>query len=120
VYFQNYNPPQTHLAPAETNPAFGAYELRGVGSDESGEGALETAAHFFNRFTSVLFAYYGYKKNKSFSDAAMWGIGAFFVQMPIYLVMKVGGEAVGGENVGTAATMVFPAVAAYYAFGKKD
>jgi hypothetical protein len=28
MYFQNYTPPQTHLAPAETNPAFGAYELQ--------------------------------------------------------------------------------------------
>jgi hypothetical protein len=120
MYFQNYTPPQTHLAPAETNPAFGAYELRGMGSDTSGAGALQQASVVFSYMSPIFFGYYGYKKNGSLGDAAMWGLGSIVLQVPASLVGLFVGALAGGDVGAALGVAAFPAVGAYYAFGKKD
>jgi hypothetical protein len=120
MYFQNYTPPQTHLAPAETNPAFGAYELQGLGSNSGQPSLLGSVANVAAWASPFMFGYYGYSKNGSAADAAMWGIGSLVLQLPASLLMALVGAVVGGEPGAQLGTMVFPAVGAYYAFGKKD
>lgn len=120
MYFQNYTPPQTHLAPAETNPAFGAYELQGVGADQQAKtGPLQMVAGVANYASPFFFGYYGYQKDKSWGTAAMYFFGSAVLQIPATLIGVLAGAVVGGIPGGSVGSMIFPAVGAYYAFGKK-
>jgi hypothetical protein len=127
MYFQNYTPPQTHLAPAETNPAFGAYELRGVDGvvDEAAMG-VATSVIGLGVVAAPLMIGWGVHKR---GHGAGWTIaamaGAYFLGIvPVAIGGLVGYYVVGGisgsktvaEVAGAAGVAAFPAAAAYYAF----
>jgi hypothetical protein len=86
MYFQNYTPPQTHLAPAETNPAFGAYELQGMGANDESS-AIGAVAGLALAATPLMVGYGVYKRGHGLGWTAGAAVGTGVGMIPAFLIL---------------------------------